>query len=91
MYDEISSNFCPIKFIGYFIMSAQAHPKAHSEAIVIEMNSQQPSCCPSCHNTSSFTYLGKQVWPQRVAQKLNVPQISTLWRCDICHTTITKT
>lgn len=71
-------------------MSAQMHPKTHSELVVIDMHSQQPDCCSSCHNTTSFTYIGKQVWPLRVAQRLNMPQQTTLWRCDVCHTTITK-
>lgn len=83
-----------IKFFVIFmdslviIMSAQ--PKQFPTPVVIEMNSNQPDCCPSCHNKSHFTYIGTQNWPPRVAQKLGIPSQATLWRCDNCHTTITK-
>ncbi|MDX2074946.1 MAG: hypothetical protein SFZ02_00825 [bacterium] len=71
-------------------MSAQMHAKLPIDNAVIEIKSNQPSCCPSCHNTSNFTYIGTQIWPLRVAQKLGIPQQTALWRCEICHTTITK-
>jgi hypothetical protein len=45
--------------------------------------------CPSCGQTSVFTFLGFQHWPPRVAQ-LTGRGRTTLWQCGNCATTISS-
>jgi ribosomal protein S27E len=43
--------------------------------------------CPSCGHTVTFTFLGYQKWPPRVAQ-ITGKSCTTLWQCEKCSTTL---
>lgn len=51
---------------------------------------QLTACCPSCGQTTTFTLLGTQTWPEKVAAALGVSTTAYLWRCESCQTTITN-
>jgi hypothetical protein len=44
--------------------------------------------CPSCGYEGSFKYIGTQVWPQEVAERLGVATSIALYQCENCLTTI---
>jgi len=46
--------------------------------------------CPTCGVKTTFTYLGDQRWPPKVAKKMNMPEVVHLWQCGHCQTTITE-
>jgi ribosomal protein L37AE/L43A len=45
--------------------------------------------CPSCGQTTTFTFIGFQHWPPRVAQLMGKGK-TTLWQCGNCLTTISN-
>lgn len=47
--------------------------------------------CPSCGTYTVFTYVGKQIWPERIAKAAGVPSTMRLWECSHCHTTLSET
>jgi hypothetical protein len=44
--------------------------------------------CPTCEQYVTFAYLGKQTFPEAVAEKLGLPSDIHLWSCSHCHSTI---
>jgi hypothetical protein len=46
--------------------------------------------CPTCGKHSRFTFAGEQRWPKRVAEKAGLPEVSSLWHCDTCKTTLSE-
>lgn len=51
---------------------------------------RRQAICPTCAQRTTFTYSGEQRWPSRVAEKMNVAPVMTLWHCDHCHTTLSE-
>lgn len=50
---------------------------------------QVTATCETCGHKTTFTYIGDQTWPQAVAEKLGLPTVVKLWRCEHCQTTVT--
>lgn len=44
--------------------------------------------CPTCTKKTPFDLVGIQKWPERVAQRLNIPEEQTIWQCRHCETTV---
>ncbi len=44
--------------------------------------------CPTCETHAIFVYIGKQTFPEAVAEKLGLPTDIHLWRCSNCLSTI---
>ena len=44
--------------------------------------------CPSCHHHATFTFIGQQKFPEKVAQKIGLPSVIFLWHCSECQTTL---
>jgi rubrerythrin len=59
--------------------SARAHGHEHLA----------PEICPSCGSDAGFMFISEQRWPERVAKKLDIAPLVTLWRCLTCDTTVT--
>lgn len=58
-------------------------------ATVLEIPEQITACCPTCGQTGTFTHIGVQTWPERVAAAMNINPTTHLWRCEQCQTTVT--
>ncbi len=51
---------------------------------------QREGICPTCAQQTTFTFLGEQRWPAKVAQAAGLPELIHLWTCDTCQTTLTE-
>jgi len=71
------------------IAQDDAARKARPAMTVAQPPTEITATCPTCGQVSTFTYLGAQAWPERVAAKLNIDPITHSWRCDCCQTTVT--
>jgi|GEM_PF-2700784 len=48
------------------------------------------SKCPSCKESSFFSFIGIQSWPEQVARSANIPMHVALYECGNCKTCITE-
>jgi hypothetical protein len=65
-----------------------ARQDAHQTSIQMHEH-LTPADCPSCGSDAGFMFLAEQRWPERVAVKMGITPLVTLWRCLTCDTTIT--
>lgn len=50
-----------------------------------------PEACDFCGQHTTFTYLGEQYWPEKVAARMGISPVVRLWDCSTCKTTVTTT
>ncbi len=46
--------------------------------------------CPSCHQVTRFTFIGLQRWPRKVAETMGTDEVTRLYKCGHCQTTISN-
>jgi transcription elongation factor Elf1 len=68
-------------------LTDDVQPTTTEEAPV--SNLPRKAQCPSCAAETVFTCIGEQRWPEDVARAAGMKAVVTLWRCTVCHTTIT--
>lgn len=57
----------------------------------MKISKNQTECygiCPSCNVNTSFTLLGIQRWPEKVAKSAGLPLEQSMWQCDNCITSV---
>jgi hypothetical protein len=48
----------------------------------------QTHFCENCARCTPFVFIGVQMYPARVAEKLKIAPVIQQWRCEVCHTTM---
>lgn len=46
--------------------------------------------CPTCGCEATFTFVGEQRWPEKVARAAGLPVVTQLWTCNCCNTTLAE-
>jgi ribosomal protein L37AE/L43A len=75
-----------LSFTG--IMMKNALPQSAALSVDVTLGEKMTAFCPSCGHHTTFTFVGVQVWPDRVAAALNVSPKTNLWHCGNCETTL---
>ncbi len=60
------------------------HEKVHNRI------PERQGVCPTCGQFATFTFLGEQRWPPRVAEAMGFTEVMHLWTCSECLTTISE-
>jgi hypothetical protein len=64
------------------MMPTMTHDQTNNDDLAFDLQ------CPTCDEHATFAYLGKQTFPEAVAEKLGLPANIHLWSCRYCHSTI---
>jgi hypothetical protein len=62
-----------------------------NHSTLLKHPSKITGCCASCRQTVTFTLIGVQTWPQRVAAQTDVPAQVGLYGCPVCTTSVSET
>jgi hypothetical protein len=57
-----------------------------SQSMLLEHPPTLTGCCPACNHYATFTLIGVQKWPLRVAAVTNMPTQIGLYACPSCDT-----
>jgi hypothetical protein len=62
-----------------------------SQSMLLQHPSTLNGGCPACHHYGTFTLIGVQKWPLKVAAHTNLPPQMGLYACPNCDTTVSET